>query len=128
MALVAGVVLVGCGGGGSSSSSKAEGQAAVSSTSATSAPAPASPAPSGAGGSSGGASAKGKVKESTTTTTIAKGPDTTAAVLRSKLNGLLEEHVYLASAATGAALGGRADEFTAAAAALDGNSNALTGN
>src|SRR2546423_8025398 len=79
-------------------------------------------------GSSGGASAKGKVKESTTTTTIAKGPDTTAAVLRSKLNGLLEEHVYLASAATGAALGGRADVFTAAAAALDGNSNALTGN
>ena len=71
-------------------------------------------------GSSGGASAKGKVKESTTTTTIAKGPDTTAAVLRSKLNGLLEEHVYLASAATGAALGGRAAEFTAAVAGVYG--------
>src|SRR5438270_8428218 len=79
-------------------------------------------------GSSGGASAKGKVEESTTTTTMAKGADTTAAVLRSKLQGLLEEHVYLASAATGAALGGRSDEFTAAAAALDGNSNALTAN
>ncbi|HEV7864226.1 MAG TPA: hypothetical protein VGR20_16070 [Acidimicrobiia bacterium] len=72
-------------------------------------------------------SANGKVDESTTTTTIAKGPDTTAAQLRSKLNGVLAEHVYLASAATGAALGGRADEFTAAAAALEGNSDALTG-
>ena len=79
-------------------------------------------------GSPGGSSAKGKVDESTTTTTIAKGPDSTAAVLRSKLNGLLEEHVYLASAATGAALGGRTDEFTAAAAALGGNSDALTAN
>ena len=79
-------------------------------------------------GSSGGASAKGKVLDSTTTTTIAKGADTTAAVLRSTLNGLLEEHVYLASAATGAALAGRSDEFTAAAAALDGNSNAITAN
>src|SRR4051794_38382516 len=72
--------------------------------------------------------AQGTVEESTTTTTIAKGPDTTAAVLRSKLNGLLAEHVSLASAAPGAALGGRTDEFTAAAAALDGNSDALTAN
>jgi hypothetical protein len=72
-------------------------------------------------------SADGKV-EDTTTTTIARGADTTAAQLRSKLDALLEEHVYLASAATGAALGGRGDEFTAAAAALDGNSNALTDN
>jgi hypothetical protein len=79
-------------------------------------------------GSSGGTSAKGKVEQSTTTTTIAKGPDTTAAVLRSKLNGLLEEHVYLASAATGAALAGRTDEFTAASTALGGNSDALTAN
>jgi hypothetical protein len=78
--------------------------------------------------SSGGAKAKGKVEESTTTTTLAKGPDSTAAVLRSKLNGLFEEHVYLASAATGAAIGGRADEFAAAAAALGGNSDALTAN
>ena len=79
-------------------------------------------------GSSGGAKAQGKVVDSTTTTTIAKGPDTTAAVLRSKLNGLLEEHVYLLSAATGASIGGRADEFTAAATALGGNSDALTAN
>ena len=49
-------------------------------------------------GSGGGSAAKGKVLDSTTTTTIAKGADTTAAVLRSTLNGLLEEHVYLASA------------------------------
>ena len=38
----------------------------------------------------------------------------------------LREHVFLAAAATGAALGGRTDEFTAAAAALDANSDALT--
>ena len=79
-------------------------------------------------GSSSGVSAKGAVEESTTTTTAAKGPDTTAAVLRSKLNGLFGEHVYLASAATGAALAGRSDEFAAAAAALDGNTGALTDN
>ncbi|HEV7688784.1 MAG TPA: hypothetical protein VGQ80_19575, partial [Acidimicrobiia bacterium] len=69
-------------------------------------------------GSSGGAKAKGKVEDSTTTTTLAKGADTTAAVLRSKLNGLLEEHVYLLSAASGATIGGRADESMAAVAAL----------
>jgi hypothetical protein len=72
-------------------------------------------------------SSKGKVAE-TTTTTIAKGPDTTAAQLRSKLNGLLQEHVYLAAAAAGALIGGRGDEATAASAALDGNSDALTDN
>jgi hypothetical protein len=49
-----------------------------------------------------------------------------AADLRTALNGLLAEHAYLASAATGAALGGRAAEFTAAAGALDANSVALS--
>jgi len=44
------------------------------------------------------------------------------ASLRSALNLLLSEHVYLAGAATGAALGGREDEFAAAADALDMNS------
>jgi hypothetical protein len=73
------------------------------------------------------ASSEGKVDE-TTTTTIAKGPDTTAASLRSKLTGLLQEHVYLAAAATGAIVGGRSDEVTAASAALDGNSDALADN
>ena len=45
-----------------------------------------------------------------------------AAELKTMLNTLLQEHVYLAAGATGAALGGRAPEFRAAAAALDGNS------
>jgi hypothetical protein len=70
-------------------------------------------------------SSKGKVAE-TTTTTIARGADTTAAQLRSKLTGLLQEHVYLAAAV--AASRGRADETTAAQAALDGNSEALAAN
>ena len=48
-----------------------------------------------------------------------------AAALRAGLNTLFQEHVYLASAATGAALGGRDAEFKAAAAALDENSVAL---
>ena len=47
---------------------------------------------------------------------------TPAAGLRVGLNALLTEHVYLAAAATGAALGGRQPEFEAAAAALDANS------
>ena len=46
--------------------------------------------------------------------------------LRVGLNTILEEHVYLAAAATGAALGGRQPEFEGAAAALDQNSVALS--
>ncbi len=45
-----------------------------------------------------------------------------AATLRSTLNTALVEHMYLAGAATGGALGGRDAEFKAAAEALDGNS------
>jgi hypothetical protein len=45
-----------------------------------------------------------------------------ASELRAKLNILLQEHTYLAASATNAALGGRASEFDAAAAALDANS------
>jgi hypothetical protein len=71
------------------------------------------------------ASSEGKVDE-TTTTTIAKGPETTAAQLRSKLVGLFQERVYLAAAV--ARSSGRADESTAAQAALDGNTEALAGN
>ena len=48
-----------------------------------------------------------------------------AAALRAGLNTLFQEHVYLASAATGAALGGREAEFKAAAGALDENSVAI---
>ncbi|MGH8972619.1 MAG: hypothetical protein ACRD0C_05385 [Acidimicrobiia bacterium] len=55
------------------------------------------------------------------------GPATAAARTRSTLNGLLQEHVILTAATTGAILGGRSEEFTAAGAALEANSNALTG-
>ncbi len=65
-------------------------------------------------------------KQAGTEATTATGPDSPAAQLRSTLTGAFQEHVVLASSATGAALGGRMDEFTAAAAALDANSNALT--
>ncbi len=47
---------------------------------------------------------------------------TEAADLRVALNALLQEHVYLAAAATNAALNGNIEEFQAAAAALDENS------
>src|SRR5919198_219706 len=50
---------------------------------------------------------------------------TKAAALRTTLNNLLAEHVWLAGAATGAALGGRDTDFKAAAAALDQNSIAI---
>lgn len=46
----------------------------------------------------------------------------TAGELRVTLDSLLTEHVALAASATNAALGGRTDEFNAAAAALDANS------
>ena len=52
--------------------------------------------------------------------------DGAAADLRATLETALQEHVYLAGSATGAALGGRTPEFEAAAAALDANSVALS--
>ncbi|MCI0370787.1 MAG: hypothetical protein L0214_05285 [candidate division NC10 bacterium] len=51
---------------------------------------------------------------------------TPAAQLRTGLNTLLSEHIYLAAAATGAALDGREAEFKAAAGALDANSVAIS--
>ena len=45
-----------------------------------------------------------------------------ASSLKATLSTLLQEHAYLAAAATGAALGGRTPEFQAAAGALDRNS------
>ena len=57
---------------------------------------------------------------------IAGASGTPAAALRTTLNLALREHVYLASAATGAALGGRDAEFKAAAGALDANSVAIS--
>jgi hypothetical protein len=60
---------------------------------------------------------------STTMVAAAQPAATTpAAELRTGLNALLQEHVILAAAATGAALGGRNAEFEAAAGALDANS------
>ena len=53
---------------------------------------------------------------------------THAAQLRSRLTGLLQEHVYLAAAVTGAIAGGRSDEVASASTALDGNSDALADN
>src|SRR5205085_1113414 len=82
----------------------------------------------GAACGSPGTSAKGTAAESTTTTTIAKGPDTTAAQLRSKLNGVLVEYIYLGSALTSASLGQRPDEFVAADAAFRSNSDTMTDN
>lgn len=49
-------------------------------------------------------------------------PDASGAKLRAALTGLLTEHIYLASAATHAALNARDLEFKAAADALDQNS------
>ena len=57
---------------------------------------------------------------------IAGVSESPAAGLRTALNLALREHVYLASAATGAALGGRDAEFKAAAGALDANSVAIS--
>ena len=48
--------------------------------------------------------------------------DSKASTLRSNLNVIEREHVYLAARATGAALGGRDAEFKAAADSLDMNS------
>src|SRR4030095_17262804 len=60
----------------------------------------------------------------TSPTTMTSG--TKAAQLRAGLNNLFSEHVYLAGAATNAALGGREAEFKAAAGALDANSVAIS--
>lgn len=56
---------------------------------------------------------------------IGGDPASKAAELITTLNVTLREHVFLAAAATGGALGGRNDEFTGAAAALDANTEAL---
>ncbi|HYF61863.1 MAG TPA: hypothetical protein VD886_03565, partial [Herpetosiphonaceae bacterium] len=48
--------------------------------------------------------------------------DSADVMLRNTLNHALQEHAFLAQSATGAALGGRDDEFAAAADSLDANS------
>lgn len=52
-------------------------------------------------------------------------PSNKAADLRVSLNDLLEEHVYLATMATDAAIGGRAAEQSAAAKALSDNADVI---
>jgi hypothetical protein len=52
---------------------------------------------------------------------FAGSTDSKAVDLRVALNELLQEHLYLATFATGAALGGRNDEFAAAGSALNDN-------
>jgi hypothetical protein len=52
-------------------------------------------------------------------------PETPGASLRVDLNNLMREHALLLAATTDAALGGRKDEFNAAANALDANSQEL---
>lgn len=64
---------------------------------------------------------KGKEMMATTAPTS----DTKAAALRKTLNLLVAEHVWLAAAATNAALNGNQEEFEAALGALDENSKAL---
>ena len=56
------------------------------------------------------------------TPALAAHGSASASDLRTGYNALLAEHVFLAAAATNAALAGRQAEFEAAAAALDGNS------
>jgi hypothetical protein len=56
----------------------------------------------------------------------ARAQSVAASDLRTTLNTGLAEHVWLAAAATEAALGGRSGEFQKAAAALDANSVALS--
>lgn len=99
----------------------------------------AAPTTAAAGGSSTTAKSTGSTTGSTPGTAATNGttPGTamatksaapkTAAELRTALTLLLNEHVILASQATGAALGGRTDEFNAAAAQLNTNSEAISG-
>jgi hypothetical protein len=58
---------------------------------------------------------------------LAGDPSNKGVDLRVALNQLLQEHLYLASDATGAALGGRADEFAAAGTALNTNGTDVGG-
>ncbi|MCX7621088.1 MAG: hypothetical protein N2037_09635 [Acidimicrobiales bacterium] len=66
-------------------------------------------------------------KSGTTMAPATKTPTISAASeLRTTLTQLLNAHTILAANATGAALGGRSEEFEAAAAQLDANTKAIT--
>jgi hypothetical protein len=112
------------------------GVAACTSTTSTNAGSTTAAPTTAAGGSSTTAKTSGSTPATTAATkgsmpgttmaTKASAPKT-AAELRTALTLLLNEHVILASQATGAALGGRTDEFNAAAAQLNTNSEAISG-
>jgi hypothetical protein len=70
-------------------------------------------------------SGKTQAGAESTTTTAPVGADTAAAVTRTTLHGLLQEHVFVAADASGAALDGRTADFEAAATALGANTDAL---
>jgi len=73
-----------------------------------------------------GVAARGATQSSMGNMSMAPSPAAiSASDLRVALNTLLGEHIYLASSATGAALGGRSAEFQSAAGALDSNSVAI---
>lgn len=73
-----------------------------------------------------GVAARGAAQSSMGTMSMTPSPAAiSASDLRVSLNTLLGEHIYLASSATGAALGGRSAEFQGAAGALDSNSVAI---
>jgi len=73
-----------------------------------------------------GVAARGAAQSSMGNMSMTPSPAAiSASDLRVALNTLLGEHIYLASSATGAALGGRSAEFQAAAGALDSNSVAI---
>jgi hypothetical protein len=67
----------------------------------------------------------GPITSAVTPAAAAGLTDSPAVTLRTNLNLLAQEHVYLAGAAIDAALGGRQDEFQVAAAATDQNSQDL---
>jgi len=71
--------------------------------------------------SSGGSSTSSTSSPSATSSAAAAATSSKAADLRTKLNILLGEHLILASKATGAALGGRTDEYQAYGALLNQN-------
>jgi hypothetical protein len=74
-----------------------------------------------------GSMAPGSMAPGTTMMATKTAAPKTAAELRTALTLLLNEHVILAASATDAALGGRTDEFNAAAKQLNTNSEALSG-
>ncbi|GAC1332235.1 MAG: hypothetical protein NVSMB17_11130 [Candidatus Dormibacteria bacterium] len=77
------------------------------------------------GGGNSSNSGSGSTSSSPSSASTGVATDSKAADLRTKFNLLLGEHLILASKATGAALGGRADEFKAYGTLLNTNGTDL---